>query len=307
MKSYIYADLHNHTTASDGDFAPSEIVNRAEQLGIAVLGITDHDNVAGVEDALLQGDLKGVEVIPGVEISVRFKEPLFTGTLHLLCYFDRALLDDLSFRGDLDQTLGKGRGDALVKARVSEINRVFGPDGAEPLLEKPMTFEEVASYSPAVTRRHFALALNEIHKITEPATVNEIIGNESPAYLPSGIDLASVSDFTGRYPVLTVLAHPAAGSFPGKGHYREVLPSLEVVEELFPRFLEAGIRGIEINYPGHIDEHRRILRQWAAENHLVETGGSDCHDEKMRPMGVEGINKDMYEKFKALLRRGRQQ
>jgi predicted metal-dependent phosphoesterase TrpH len=95
-----------------------------------------------------------------------------------------------------------------------------------------------------------------------------------------------------------VLAHPAAGSFPGKGHYREVLPPLAVVEQLFPEFLAAGLGGIEIDYPGHIPEHRKTLRTWAKKYDLGATGGSDCHDAVDRPIGICGISREAFETFK---------
>ena len=292
-----YADLHNHTTASDGDYSPEALVDAAKVKGLLALAVTDHDTIDGVQRALIYGDTVGVEVIPGVEVSVRFKEPLFTGTLHVLTYFDRTLLVDERFKADLSQTLGKGRGDGLVQARVNEINSIFGPAGKMPLLTKPMEFEKVAAYSPTVTRRHFALALNDIHGIENADTINRIIGNDSPAYLPSGVDLDSVGAFIRKYPVVAVLAHPAAGSYPGEGHYKEVLPPLEIVEALLPRFLDIGVQGIEINYPGHIEAHREILRGWKEKYGLVETGGSDCHDATVRPIGIEGISRERFELF----------
>lgn len=301
MNITVYADLHNHTTASDGDYTPEGLVDAAKEKGIKALGVTDHDTIDGVEAALKHGDAVAVTVVPGVEISVRFKEPLFTGTLHLLTYFDRSLLIDKGFRSDLSETLGKGRGDGLVRARVNEINKIFGPEGATPILGSAMEFDKVAAYSPAVTRRHFALALNEIHGIEDADTVNRIIGNDSPAYLPSGVDLGSVGEFIQKYPVVAVLAHPAAGSYPGEGHYKEVLPPLEIVEKILPRFLHIGLQGIEINYPGHIEAHRNILRGWKEKYHLVETGGSDCHDATVRPMGIEGISKEAFERFQKRL------
>ncbi|MBF0234930.1 MAG: PHP domain-containing protein, partial [Desulfamplus sp.] len=49
-----------------------------------------------------------------------------------------------------------------------------------------------------------------------------------------------------------------------------------------------------INYPGHIEAHREILRGWAATHNLLVTGGSDCHDISVRPPGVEGITKEEF-------------
>ncbi len=297
IKRKIYADLHNHTTASDGDYTPEELVRQIKELGISALGVTDHDTGKGLDRAIAEGLKTGIKVIPGVEVSVRFKEPLFTGTLHVLCYFSKDLLKEPDFKSALDGTLQKGRGEALVRARVKEINRAFGPEGETPMLLRDMTFREVSQYSPIITRRHFALALNELHDIKDPDVVNGIIGNDSPAYLPSGIDLDTAAAFIKSFPVLSVLAHPAAGSFPGGGHYKEVLPPLEIVERLLPRFLDAGIKGLEIHYPGHIAAHREILLGWALKHDLVVTGGSDCHDPVHRPAGVEGITKEEFDIF----------
>ena len=296
----FYADLHNHTTASDGDYAPGALIATMKHLGISVVGVTDHDTVGGLETALKAGDDLGIEVVPGVEVSVRFKESFFTGTLHLLCYFKPDLIRDHAFITALNETLGKGRGEDLIRARVAEINRCFGPGSPEPLLSRPMSPDEIAAYAPSVSRRHFAMALNEKHAITDPDQVNHIIGNKSPAYVPSGIDISTVGAFTSAFPVITVLAHPAAGSFPGEGHYSEVLPPVEIVEKLLPRFLDMGLHGLEINYPGHTLHQQKMLQEWARRYHLVATGGSDCHDEIHRPAGVAGISKHEFDLFKAL-------
>lgn len=297
MRREIFADLHNHTTASDGDYTPEQLIRAMKEQGVSVVGVTDHDTIKGIDAAISEGEKTGIKVIPGVEVSVRFKEKLFTGTLHVLCYFPPELLHRFDFRKVLEKTLGNGRGDALVRARVGEINRVFGPLGQTPLLSRNMTFEEISRYSPTVTRRHFALSLNEHHHIHEPETINMIIGNDSPAYLPSGVGLDVVASFMDTFPVIGVLAHPAAGSFPGKGHYKEVLPVVETVETLLPRFLDAGIRGIEIHYPGHIQPHRALLSMWARQHDLVVTGGSDCHDSLHRPPGVEGLTRREFDLF----------
>jgi len=299
MNPHSYADLHNHTTASDGDFSPEELVLEAKKAGISALGVTDHDTIKGVEEAIAAGKRHGVQVIPGVEVSVRFKRPFFTGTLHLLCYFSETLFRNEKFQLSIMETLGMGRGLSLVIQRVNAINRFFGPEGITPVLKKELTPEEINLFSANASRRHFAMALSENHAILDPDMVNSIINNKSPAYLPSGIDLGIVKNFMEKFPMLAVLAHPAAGSFPGKGHYREVLPPVGIVEQLLSDFIDAGLGGIEINYPGHTEEHREILRSWADKHNLIATGGSDCHDAVNRPIGVAGISKEEFELFKA--------
>ncbi|MCF8045173.1 MAG: PHP domain-containing protein [Desulfarculaceae bacterium] len=297
----ITADLHNHTTASDGDLTPEELVSTAGKAGISAVGLTDHDTDAGIEKALAAGKTQRVQVVPGVEISVRFKEPLFTGTLHLLCYFSPQSAADPRFRAKLKEVVKSGRGEKLVRARTAEINRIFGPGGKTPLLERDLLYEDIAKYSSNATRRHFALALSEIHGITDKDEINRVIGNNSPAYLPSGIALEDIIPLAEKEPVLLVLAHPAAGSWPGEGHYREVLPPVETVEKLMPRFLDVGIKGIEVYYPGHTRSHTNLLLSWAKKYDLVVTGGSDCHDLSERPFGISGIGPEDWKKFQTAL------
>ncbi|PIE61274.1 MAG: phosphatase [Desulfobacterales bacterium] len=303
MNDKIFADLHNHTTASDGDFSPAKLVRIAKEKGIKALGITDHDTLNGLRPALAEGKNRGVQILPGVEISVRFNRSFFTGTLHLLAYFAARHLSNVGFCNCLNTLLSGGRGEGLVQARIEKINHCFGPQGSSPLLERDMAYEDIAAYGDNVSRRHFALALSEAFGISDKQTVNKIIGNDSPAYLPSGVSLDAVSDFIKNEPVVAVLAHPAAGSFPGEGHYREVLPPVEIVERLLPELLAAGVKGLEVHYPGHTSSHRALLTEWASRFDLLVTGGSDCHDATVRPLGISGISEAAFLKLKQAVAR----
>lgn len=294
----IFADLHNHTTASDGDFSPGDLVARAAGMGIKAIGVTDHDTLAGLESALDAGKKEGIEVFPGVEISVRFKRDFFTGTLHVLTYFSKALLNDSGFVTRLQNLLSQGRGPGLVRARIEKINEVFGPGSRSALLSRALTFEDIAAYSDNASRRHFAMALDKKLGISNKEIITRIIGNDSPAYLPSGVALDQVKAFLKTEPVVGVLAHPAAGSFPGEGHYKEVLPPLETVSRLLPEMLDAGVKGLEVHYPGHIPDHQTLLLSWAQEYDLLVTGGSDCHDDANRPLGTAGVDEQEFMRLK---------
>ena len=76
-------DLHCHSTASDGEYAPAEVARRAKAAGLAAIALTDHDTTAGVPEATRAAESLGVRVVPGCEFSV--KAPW--GELHLLAYF----------------------------------------------------------------------------------------------------------------------------------------------------------------------------------------------------------------------------
>jgi predicted metal-dependent phosphoesterase TrpH len=303
MNREFVADLHNHTSASDGEYTPTELVLKAQELRLTAVGVTDHDTFGGLDEALVCGKEAGILVVPGVEVSLRFRREYFVGTLHYLLYIPVDLLADEAFRMMANDIFSQGRGAGLVRARVAAINIEFGPDGSRPLLKRDLTAEEVEALSPNVTRRHFALALKENHGL-DKAEINRLIGNHSVSYVPSGIDPSQLTPLLHKYPQLVrVFAHPAAGSYPGESLYREVLPPVEVVERLMPEFLDdalLGLDGLEVNYPGHVAEHRKLVAQWADRYGLIQTGGSDCHDPVERPLGVAGMSQA---KLEVLLQR----
>ena len=79
----IKIDLHMHTCYSDGSFTPSQVVELAHKKGLDIIGITDHDSVNGIKEAISVGKDIGVEIIPGVEISTDIDDK----EVHLLAYF----------------------------------------------------------------------------------------------------------------------------------------------------------------------------------------------------------------------------
>lgn len=295
MDRPFIADLHNHTTASDGEYSPTELVRLAKELGLTAVGVTDHDTINGLDEALAAGAEAGIQVVPGVEVSLRFRRPYFVGTLHYLLYIPYELLSDAEFRQMAEGIFSQGRGGGLVRARVDAINAEFGPNGATPLLTRELTAEEIEAFASNVTRRHFALALKENHGL-DKEQINMLIGNDSRSYVPSGIDPAQLTPLLHAYPELVrVFAHPAAGSYPGESLYNEVLPPIEVVEILMPEFLDddvLGLDGLEVQYPGHVAEHRALMAKWAQRYGLITTGGSDCHDSVNRPLGVAGVSQE---------------
>jgi len=296
----IIADLHNHSTASDGEYPPSELILKAHEIGLKAIALTDHDTIAGLDEAVGAGHESGIKVIPGIEISIRFRRTFFVGSLHLLIYFSETLLKNTGFREDLNNIASQGRGITLVRDRIDAINSEFGPDGREPLLERPLTIDEITSQSDNITRRHFFIALSKNHNINERSWIDRLIGNTSPAYIPSGIDMSLLKPFFDKYSVVKVLAHPAAGSFPGESYYKEVHPPVEVIEQLLPELLDPdimGIDGIEVYYPAHTEELEKILFDWVKRYDLLITGGSDCHDRENRPLGVKGVTQNELDKL----------
>ena len=100
---------------------------------------------------------------------------------------------------------------------------------------------------------------------------------------------------------MRVFAHPAAGSFPEESHYKEVNPPYETVLELLPRFLELGLDGMEAAYPAHTPQWEQRVRDEVERLGLsLATGGSDCHDPEIRPLGVRSVPLSVVEQIKEL-------
>lgn len=299
MPKKIVADLHNHSTASDGELTPTEVIEQAADKGLQALALTDHDTLAGLAEGLDAAADLDIRMIPGVELTLRFSRPDFVGSLHLLLYFHPEKLKDQEFLKEIEELFASGRGPALVRDRVTAINQFFGPESPSPLLKKALTATEIEACADNITRRHFAKVLSENHHLERPQ-VDDIVANRSPAYLPSGIDPLRLLPLRKKFPMLAFLAHPAAGSFPPPSHYREVLPPWPLVAKLLPEFMAPepiAIDGLEIDYPGHREREKKELRKLAAEHQLLISGGSDGHDLRERPYGVEGINQEDFARF----------
>ena len=124
-------DLHTHTTASDGQYTPAELVGLAKRRGLALLAVTDHDTIAGVDEAAEAGEALDLKVIRGVELSAK-EYPNFhilgygfqAGDTELarLCEKLRAGRDDRKYR-IVDFLRGKG-----VEIDLDEVEELAGGD-----------------------------------------------------------------------------------------------------------------------------------------------------------------------------------
>ena len=95
---YTKGDFHMHSTFSDGDYSPTELVIMAKEKGLDIISITDHNTIDGVEEAINRGELEGVKVIPGVELSTRYRGK----KVHVLGYFNEEILKNSNFRKALE-------------------------------------------------------------------------------------------------------------------------------------------------------------------------------------------------------------
>ena len=113
-------DLHVHTVLSDASRTVRQVMDYARQIGLSYIAITDHDTLAGTEEALELGEEYGIRVIPGTEISTR--DEITGRTVHMLCYRPK---DREGLQSFLDVTLENRRQQKLaIAANVQKSIRL---------------------------------------------------------------------------------------------------------------------------------------------------------------------------------------
>lgn len=248
-------DLHIHTTASDGLTSPQNIAAKAEAQGVNLIAITDHDSIEGVL-AYCQG--QAVQMLAGVEMSAA----LDWGEVHILAYGNP--LDNGAFRQYL-QTLQVHR-----QMRVYDIIKQLKQCGL------PLTKEDLPQQAGvSLGRKHVAQALvQKGYAASIGQAFEKYLTKGKLGYVPRELPvpskvIAALRDFG----LVPVLAHP--GRIRQEGRHLEAL--LKVWQS-------AGLMGIEAYHPSHGDN--RCFDQFAREQKLLVTGGSDYHGEPMHvPIG----------------------
>jgi predicted metal-dependent phosphoesterase TrpH len=267
------ADLHVHSSASDGTEPPAEVMRRAAQAGLDVVALTDHDTVAGHAEArrALAGPLTSLTLLPGMELSCRLADR----SLHLLAY----LFD--ADHPDLAAELRRIRDDRVLRARAM-VSRL-----AE--LGVGISWDQVAAIAgPAVVGRpHIARAMAAAGAIASPseAFTRDWIGDGGRAYVDRyALDPVHAIGLVRDAGGVAVLAHPRAGQ-----EYR-------VSDEEIGRLAAAGLAGVEVFHPDQPDAERAGLLALAHDLGLVATGGSDDHGSLTgHRIGCETVGADAYQ------------
>ena len=269
----MQADLHSHSTASDGTCPPAEVMRRARAAGLDVIALTDHDTVAGHEEAR-EALPRGLTLLPGMELSCRLEGH----SVHLLGYlFDPA-------RQELAAELAKIRESRLHRARAM-VARL-----AE--LGAPVTWEQVSALAGdgVVGRPHIARAMVEAGVIESP----------EQAFGPDWIGAGGRAHVT-RYaldPARAVSLNRDAGGVAVLAHPRVPERGWTVSDDVIARLAAAGLSGIEVRHPDQDRSKRMELQALADSLGLVASGGSDDHGELTGyRIGSDTIAPDAYERL----------
>lgn len=242
------ADLHIHSSCSDGTDAPEAIVVKAKEYGLGAIAVTDHDNIDGVERAIAAGRKNGVQVVSGLELST-----YSIAEVHILGY------DVDVHSAELCERLERMR--VQRKERICKILDNLAAMGIR------LDASSLDGIKGSVGRPHVARLLIEGGYAT---SVNDAfdryLGEGAKAYVPSrritpaeGVKLIRAA---GGVPVL---AHPMLIKQKGR------------LSDLVQGLVGVGLGGIETYYPSHSAQDIAILSDIAKRNGLITTGGSDYH------------------------------
>lgn len=246
-------DLHTHSTRSDGTDSPAELVANAVRARLDVLALTDHDSMAGWDDASAAADEHGITLVHGLEISC-----LYDGAgVHLLAYEPDpghpALL------AELERVLGGRNG--RLPCTIERL-RSLGLDISE------QDVRAVSGDAVATGRPHVADALvAHGYVANRDEAFDRYLKAGRPAYVPRyAADLVTMIGLIREAGGVTVIAHPWGRAAGGALDVRS-----------FAHLRDAGVCGIEVDHNDHEPADREELRRLAVDLGLVVTGSSDYH------------------------------
>ena len=251
--SKFEADLHCHTTASDGLLTPAEIVELAASKGMKAIGITDHDTIDGWKEAEEAAETLGLKVIKGIEINTDWQNR----EIHILGY----LLDDNSdsFNKQILE---------IQQKRIIRIKKIL--DKLEQL-NMNITFEEVMEYAKgkAIGRPHVAQAMVKRGYVKDFREVfDSYLRVGGSAYVPRyKLTPTEAISIIREAKGVAVLAHPGNRQ----------------IEKEIRQWKEEGLQGIEVYHPDHSLEDSVRYGILAAKLELIATGGSDFHGKGLKP------------------------
>lgn len=245
-------DLHTHTNKSDGSMSPTELVDYAIKKGLSYIAITDHDTVAGLDEAIEFAKGKPITVIPGVELSTEYHGR----DIHMVGLgIDYKAPEFVEYLNEFV---------ASRDTRNIKMCNMLSEAGF------PMTYEELQAEYPGsvITRAHYArFMLAKGYTTYLKEAFERYIGDNCPYFIPrekiTPEDGVKLIRSAGGIPVL---AHPMLYKMSWAG-----------IQQLVDEIKPAGLAGIEAIYTTNTNSDERETREFAAKNNLLISGGSDFH------------------------------
>lgn len=269
-------DLHMHSTHSDGTVNPTELMRECKKKRLSWVALTDHDTLAGYQEAKQEADQLGIYLIPGVEISVGF-EP---GSLHILGYFmnpeDKQLLAALK---DI-QNSRKERNPKIIQ-KLQALGMRITLEEVEALARE----EQKMQGEIQIGRPHFAkVLLKKEYVRTFDEAFRKYLSKGGEAYVEkwcfTSKDVIRVINEAGG---IASIAHPSSMH----------LDSFEL-EKAVKKMVGEGLGAIEVYHSSHKPRQRSELLDLTKKFHLGVTGGSDFHGANKPGLSLGFLGRGIY-------------
>jgi len=254
MSSQLYADMHCHSTASDGSLSPAEVMRLAARQGLSALALTDHDTIGGIDEAAAEAARLGIAFISGIEISCAVEAP---ATLHMLGYGINSRSQSL--RGLTERLIGarEDRNPRMVQ-RLQELG-----------IAVTMQEWQQEANGAVVGRPHLAqILVRKGYCNSVKAAFDKYLGQGGLAYLDKErLSASEAITLIREAGGLCVLAHPSQLRCQNDAQ----------LELLVKNLVDQGLAGIEVLHSDHDDRMVARCQQLARQFGLLMTGGSDFH------------------------------
>lgn len=250
---FVMVDLHTHSTASDGTFTPVQLIQAAKKEGLSAVALTDHDTLAGLNEAEKEAEAADIIFIRGIEISVHWQP----GEFHLLG------LDLRKQSSEMDRLLQR-----LQKERTNRNIRIAEKLRAQGFNIDYEAVRKFAGSSDGIGRPHFAayMAVHNMVKNIQTA-FDKYLGKHCPCF-----EEKQNADFKEA-----VSAIISAGGIPVLAHPMSLYLSWSALPKTIAALKESGLVGLEAwNASTRYNDCRR-LEALAAELNMPVTAGSDFH------------------------------
>jgi predicted metal-dependent phosphoesterase TrpH len=254
-------DLHLHSVASDGLLSPAAVAREAARRGLSGISLTDHDTVAGIEEASAEAARLGLDFLVGAELSAN--EPGISVHILAYCFDPEDAGMQLFFEGYREERLRRA-GRIVERLRRMDVN---------------LSLDEVLRESGegVPTRAHVGRALVRGGHVPDAHTAfKRYIGRDQPAFVEKRpTPPREVIDLVHAAGGVALLAHPG-------GDFRA---------DQIQRWLEDGLDGLEILHPRNRPSDRARLERLVRERGLLRGGGSDWHgpDSGAADIGSQGV------------------
>jgi len=273
MPSGIVADLHLHTTASDGHLTPKELVQKAAAYKLTAIAITDHDTIAGCASAQKASENFDLQVINGAEWTALWKNKPY----HFLAFCFDLNAPEVCSLAENQKQLREDR----AKIFWQRISKEF------PKLNQDEIESDLFNRDGVLCRSHFEPLLKEVLLENKHEQIYETHLSEKNLPQIAWPEFEEVTEIIHKAGGIIVLAHP------GQKFTRKDIMEMR----------KKGLDGIEAFHPSHSQHTSRDLCALAFQTGMITTGGSDWHGKPWFgiDLGCSGLTKSLWKRFEKRL------